>query len=84
MYEIIIEKKADKYLSTIPSEYQERIRGKIDELANNPFPKGAKKLKKDDDKFSLRTGPYRIVYKIIKEELLILVVKIGHRKDIYN
>jgi len=53
-------------------------------LPENPVPKGAKKLKETENTYRIRTGNYRIIYSIINKELIIEVIKVGHRKDVYK
>ncbi len=85
MYQIEIKSSAEKYLSKIPYKYHEKVKEKIDGLARNPFPPGCKKLKAPEkDQYSIRAGQYRVIYEVHEDELLILVVKIGHRKDVYR
>ncbi|GMT48476.1 MAG: plasmid stabilization protein [bacterium] len=86
MYKYQIKKSAKKRLLQIPFEYQEKILQEIVNLTFNPFPPGCKKLKRIEGtpEYSIRVGQYRVVYEVHKDEILILVVKIGHRKDVYR
>jgi len=86
MYRIEIKSGAEKFLSKLPSEYHRRVKEKIDDLSHNPFPAGYKKLKAIERKvqYSVRSGHYRVIYEVIKDEILVLIVKIGHRKDVYR
>ena len=61
-----------------------RLKPKIDALAQNPRPSGVVKLSGEDDLYRIRVGNYRITYSIQDNHLLVLVVKIGHRRDIYR
>jgi mRNA interferase RelE/StbE len=61
-----------------------RIQAAIELLAEQPRPSGAKKLVGGDGEWRVRTGEYRIVYEIHDEVLLVLVVAVGHRRDIYR
>lgn len=73
-----------KSMKHFPKRELLRIKKKIDELSDN-FPDPATtKLKGDNDFHKVRTGDYRIVYEIHGDRLVILVVKIGHRKDVYK
>ncbi len=56
----------------------------MDALAANPRPKGVKKLTGLDNLYRIRAGDYRIVYQIRDDRLIVLVVRIGHRKDVYR
>jgi mRNA interferase RelE/StbE len=62
-----------------------RIGGKIDSLKKNPTPQGVKLLKgKGREAYRIRVGDYRILYQIEKDILTILVIKIGHRREVYR
>ena len=82
-YTVIIKKTAQKELDSIPKKLQLRIRGAIDLLAVNPFPPNSKKLK-DREGYRIRTSDYRILYNVNGNDLMVLVVRIGHRRDIYR
>ena len=53
-------------------------------LAIEPRPRGARKLAGYDDVFRVRTGRYRVIYSVEEDRLVVLVLKIGHRKDVYR
>jgi len=73
-----------KVLRRFPKKDLIRIKKKIDELCNNlPNPQTTK-MKGDNPFHKIRSGNYRIVYEIQDEKLIILVIKIGHRKDAYK
>jgi len=82
-WEIKIERKAQKGLKKIPDPYHSKIVDAIDELANEPRPHNCKNLK--GNKFwRVRVGPYRIVYHIKEQQQLVLIIRIGHRSDVYR
>ena len=83
-YSVRIKKSAARELADLPRKDQERVIERIRGLANNPRPPGAEKLAGSDDKFRLRQGNYRILYAIEDDVLMVYVVKIGHRKDVYR
>lgn len=83
MYRVEIRRQAVKELSRIDRRDRRRIQQAIDGLAENPRPAESKKLRSRDG-WRLRVGVYRILYRIEKERLLVLVVKIGHRRDVYR
>ncbi|MBM3301639.1 MAG: type II toxin-antitoxin system RelE/ParE family toxin [Deltaproteobacteria bacterium] len=64
MYALRISKKAAKQLKTLPTEYQQRISRKIDQLAHTPRPRGVKKLSGKLDIYRIRQGPYRILFQV--------------------
>ncbi len=63
---------------------QIRLGHRIDSLAENSRPQGIKKLSNEEDMYRLRVGDYRIIYQIREKSLLVLIVRIGHRSDIYQ
>ena len=82
-YNILLTKSAAKELESAPPKDRQRIVTKIGALAGNPRPMGAEKLS-GDDKYRIRQGDYRILYEIIDEELIVTVVRIGHRREVYR
>lgn len=83
-YQVEISKGALKQLKKLSPELQERIQVKIDDLATEPRPDGVKKLKNRDSGYRIRVGNYRIMYDIIDDILLIIIVEVGHRSNIYK
>lgn len=83
-YKITILPAALWQLADLPKLDQKRIREKIDRLAENPRPPGVKRLQGQRDYWRIRVGDYRIVYLIEDERLQILVIRIGHRREIYR
>ncbi len=83
-YRIEISRTAEKQLGKLPRLDQMRVVTAIRGLADDPLPKGSRKLTGYEDVFRIRVGRYRILYSISGKELVIIVLKIGHRKDIYR
>jgi len=82
-FRICIKSSAVKELESLPKKDRLRIIAKIKTLAENPRPSGCEKLS-GDDKYRIRQGSYRLVYSIQSEAREVLIVKVGHRKDIYR
>lgn len=82
-YDLNFSKKALKELAKINEPYYSNIKQAILDLSVNPRPAGYKKLKGRDG-YRIRTGNYRIIYDIFDNELIIDVITLGHRKDIYE
>jgi len=83
-FRIEFTRSAAKYLKTIPKTAQKRIAKKLESLAEG-LPDPAKTKMKGDNPFHrVRVGDYRIIYEIQTEILLITILKIGHRKDVYQ
>jgi mRNA interferase RelE/StbE len=75
--------RAVRMLKKLPSFIQPHLHIAIESLAQNPRPQGCRKLT-GQELWRIRVGSYRIVYQIEDDRLLVLVIKIGHRKDIYR
>ena len=83
-YSILIKPSAVKEIESIPLKRdRQRIVERIRGLTENPRPPGCEKLT-GRDKYRLRQGRYRILYSIEDEDLLVYVVKVAHRKDVYR
>ncbi|MCP5443271.1 MAG: type II toxin-antitoxin system RelE/ParE family toxin [Chromatiaceae bacterium] len=82
-YALLIERRAQRSLSRIAVQDRERISDAIRRLAEEPRPHGVKKLS-GRDAWRIRVGDYRILYEIHDERLLILVIDVGHRREIYR
>ena len=83
-YKVSIKRSALKEIEAIPlKKERQRIISRIGQLANDPRPPGSKKLS-GHDKYRIRQGSCRIVYSIEDNELVVVVVKMGHRKDVYR
>jgi len=82
-YKILLSPKADSFLGKIDNKNKERIKNKLKCLQDNPE-LGKPLTANFAGLWSLRIGDYRVIYQINNNELLILVLKIGHRKNIYD
>ena len=82
-YKIEIKKTAAKEIKKLPAKDINRVINLIDELAVNPRPEGCLKLS-NNEKYRIRFGVYRVLYEIYNDRLLIIVVKVAHRKDVYR
>lgn len=82
-YRIVIKKSAAKEIEKIQKQDRIRIIEKIRSLSSDPHPSGSKKLS-GKEKYRIRQGNYRILYQVIDDALVINVVKVGHRRDIYK
>jgi mRNA interferase RelE/StbE len=83
-YEILIKASAAKEIEDISNRRdRRRVIERIRSLADEPRPPGCQKLS-GQDRYRVRQGVYRIVYSIEDERLVVQVVKVGHRKDVYR
>ena len=84
MYKVDIGPKAGKYIRKQDAPIQQQIIRKLRELEQDPRPTGCKRLQGKKDLYRIRSGDYRIIYTIKDNQLLVLVVQIGHRRDVYR
>lgn len=75
---------ARKQLAALPPDAQRRIDIRILALSENPRPPGARKVAGADGVYRIRAGDYRVVYRIEDRVLLVLVIRVGHRRDVYR
>jgi mRNA interferase RelE/StbE len=83
MYAVELLASAAKALSRLDRSVQVRIARRIDRLAKDPRA-GAFKLSGNDDVWRVRIGDYRILYRIEDDRLVVLVIRIGHRREVYR
>ncbi len=83
-YRIEFKKSAKKELDRLHTPEFQKISDAIDGLGNNPHPTSSKKLVGSESKYRIRVGSFRIIYEIKNKILVIFVIKVGHRKDIYR
>jgi len=83
-YEVVLTRAAERKFAALPKAIAPQIGARLETLAEDPRPHGVKKLRGEDDLYRVRVGDYRVVYTIADERLVVLVVNLGHRKDIYE
>lgn len=83
-YRIEVAPAAVRQLRKLDRVAQRRVQAAIELLAGEPRPSGARMLVGGDGEWRVRTGDYRIVYEIHDNVLLVLVVAVGHRRDVYE
>jgi len=83
LYNVLITKSAAKELEAIPEKDRRRIIERIRGLASEPRPLGVEKLS-GDDKYRSRQGNFRILYEILDRDLVVTVIRIGDRRDVYR
>lgn len=84
-YRIEFDRRVKKDFRSITPQDAKQIKDSIAELAENPRPFDCKKLKgKNNDYFRIRVGNYRVIYTIEDQVLLIVIIRVGHRKEIYK
>lgn len=82
-YSVIVQRRAQKQIARLPTNIQDRIEKSLQALSNEPRPPGSRKLQGREG-WRIRVGDYRAVYEIDDTAREVLIVDIGHRKDIYR
>ncbi|MGB3495911.1 MAG: type II toxin-antitoxin system RelE/ParE family toxin [Elainellaceae cyanobacterium] len=83
-YQVLIVPAAQRQLKKLPVTVQQNVVDQIERLADNPRPANCKKLKGRDNQYRVRLGNYRIIYTVEDDVLTIRVIKVGHRRDVYE
>jgi mRNA interferase RelE/StbE len=83
-YRIEVTGRAAKQLAELAAPDRKRVSRRIDALAGQPRPKDSRKLSGADDLWRIRIGDYRVVYQIQDQVLVIVIVRIGHRREVYR
>ena len=84
VYRIESTPAAYRQIRMLPLKARRRIAAKIDSLASDPHPAGCVKLKQTRNIYRIRSGDYRILYEVKDEILLVLIVKVAHRREVYK
>ncbi len=82
-YRVFFRKSVARDLRRIPNRDLQRILAAIDSLSEEPRPSGSEKLS-GQERYRLRQGDYRIIYEIKDNKVIVVVVKVGHRKNVYR
>jgi mRNA interferase RelE/StbE len=83
-YTIQFKPLALRQLEKLPREAQKRLSAKIEALRDDPFPPRCKKMADLLDAWRIRVGDYRVVYQVHRGVLMVLVLTVGHRKEVYR
>ena len=84
-YKLVIKRSAAKEIESIgQKKTRKRIVQRIQELAENPRPRGSEKLSGRHPRYRVRKGPFRILYEIMDDGLVVYVVKVADRRDVYK
>jgi len=83
-YKVELTRSAEKDLRRVDRSKLPSIYSELEKLSSDPRPAGVRKLAGADRTYRVRLGDYRIVYEIEGEMLVVLVIRIAHRKDVYR
>lgn len=71
-------------LRALDRPVQRRVAAKIEGLRDDPFPPGVQKFQGEADHWRIRVGDYRVIYRIEKRRVVVVIVRIGHRREVYR
>jgi mRNA interferase RelE/StbE len=83
-YSLEISRTAEKQLRKLAAADRRRVARAMVALGDDPRPAGSRKLSGYDDVFRIRVGVFRIIYSVSGQRLVIIILKIGHRMDVYR
>jgi mRNA interferase RelE/StbE len=83
-YNLEWKRSAAKELKSLPRETVARVLKAVQALTQDPFPPGVKKLVGADHTYRIRVGDYRIIYDVIAATLIVHILRVGHRRDVYH
>jgi mRNA interferase RelE/StbE len=83
-FKLLWKRSAEKELRKLPREAIVRLANLAESLVENPFPTGVRKLAGTEHTYRVRAGDYRLVYSVEEQRLVIEVVRVGHRKEVYR
>ncbi len=84
-YSLRIKRSAAKEIEGIePRKVRRQVVERVQALASNPRPRGCEKLAGVGERYRVRQGSWRIVYEVRDDELVVVLVKVGHRRDVYK
>jgi len=84
VYEILLERRAEKDLRKLSSELFQRIIAKIQSLSENPKPQGSRKIAGSKNDWRIRIGDYRAIYEIDEQEKRVRIMRVRHRREAYR
>lgn len=83
-YSLEISATAERQLKRLPRRDLGRVVDAIQALADQPYPPGCRKLTGYRDTYRIRVGVYRVLYSVDRGHIVVVILKIGHRKDVYR
>ena len=83
-YRLELSPRARRDLKKLPAQVRQRLKGPIDALVHTPRPIGAVKLEAEENTYRIRVGSYRILYEVHDRILLVILLKVADRKEVYR
>lgn len=84
MYEVLLERRAERDIKRLPKEVFDRIIPHLKALSENPKPSGCRKISGSRSDWRIRIGDYRVIYEVSEQENAVKVMRIRHRKNVYR
>ena len=84
MHRLEITRKARQQLERLPSQARSRVETAIQRLAANPRPPGSIKMADMKNGWRIRVGTYRVIYEVHDDVLVVVIIRVGHRRDVYR
>ena len=84
MYEVLLERRAERDLKKLSQAMFYRVIPQIKDLSENPRPSGCRKITRSKNDWRIRIGDYRIIYEIDEKEKAVKVMRIKHRREVYK
>lgn len=84
MYQVLLERSAERDLRRLSADVHKRVIGAIQELATNPRPPGCRKLAGGQNDWRIRVGDYRVIYEIADAIRVVRVNRVRHRREVYR
>ena len=83
-YRIVFDRSAEKDFRRLPNEVRQALARSVSALAEDPHPADSRKLAGTDNCYRLRQGDYRLVYTVLEDRVVVLILRVGHRGDVYR
>ncbi|HEU0143682.1 MAG TPA: type II toxin-antitoxin system RelE/ParE family toxin [Nitrososphaera sp.] len=83
-YKVEWKRSAVKELRDLPKDAVERILKAVELLSENPYPVGVRKLVGSEHTYRIREGDYRVIYTVTASSVVVEIIRVGHRKDVYD
>ncbi len=84
VYEIVIEKRAERDIKRLPAGLLQKLVPSIKRLRNNPRPANSKKITGSTSDYRIRIGDYRVIYEICSKSRKVKIFRVRHRKEVYR
>jgi mRNA interferase RelE/StbE len=81
---VFVPERVEKELRRLPPKERERIEKAMEKLTKTPFPHGVEKMEGEPERWRIRVGKYRIIYRLEEAQRTVVIVTVGHRREVYR